>query len=595
MRSLRLCEKRVLAIKILLYLLSENQGMKGKIILILFLVFSFSLCEGQSWAWGAMGSRTSDTWAVTGDAKGNAYLAGFFFDSITFGNRHLASPGTASYLVKYDSLGNLLWVTEEKAANTLSSVIINSMTTDNFGNEYVIGDFIDTAIFGIDTIHAFGQSVFLAKYDASGSVLWVKEAPVPSPKSIATGYSAANDDSGNVYITGNFIDTITFGSTILRTIQAPYYYGGSVFLAKYDDIGNVKWAKQANVPSSVTGGTGFSVATDKTGNVYVTGGFIDTISFGAYTLKSIYTPYGFAGFLVKYNPNGNVVWAKQSSVPSSTSYGYGSSVATNQTGDIYIAGQFLDTISFGAHTLISSGSDILVVKYDSDGNVRWAKQSLSGVFLGYSVSADSLNHIYISSGGSNGSGKVIFGKDTFSYNSVSWDNSIIIELDSSGNALCGSSINGGGDDNNTIVSDKSGKYVYWGGDLEKQVIFGKDTLNGIGSEPPFIARWQPCETNIETSTKSISNENSISLFPNPSTGLFTLAFAGQQNFVSGTVEIYNVMGQRVESKKLKVESLPCGSQGEEIDLTSQPSGVYFYRVINEDESLIGEGKVIIEK
>ena len=32
----------------------------------------------------------------------------------------------------------------------------------------------------------------------------------------------------------------------------------------------------------------------------------------------------------------------------------------------------------------------------------------------------------------------------------------------------------------------------------------------------------------------------------------------------------------------------------EINISNQPSGVYFYRVLNEDEGLIGSGKVIVQ-
>jgi hypothetical protein len=32
-----------------------------------------------------------------------------------------------------------------------------------------------------------------------------------------------------------------------------------------------------------------------------------------------------------------------------------------------------------------------------------------------------------------------------------------------------------------------------------------------------------------------------------------------------------------------------------IDLSSQPNGIYFYRVLNEDGSLAGEGKIVVQK
>jgi Secretion system C-terminal sorting domain len=81
----------------------------------------------------------------------------------------------------------------------------------------------------------------------------------------------------------------------------------------------------------------------------------------------------------------------------------------------------------------------------------------------------------------------------------------------------------------------------------------------------------------------------LKIYTNPSTGLFTLAFAEQQNVVSGEVEIYNVMGQKIETQC--IASLPKLS----IDLTDQPNGVYFYRVISGDGNVLGSGKMIVQK
>ncbi len=94
-----------------------------------------------------------------------------------------------------------------------------------------------------------------------------------------------------------------------------------------------------------------------------------------------------------------------------------------------------------------------------------------------------------------------------------------------------------------------------------------------------------------------SNQCLIIIFPNPSNGLFTLSLSninarpdepfGREKC---TIEIYNVMGQKVLTQILR------SSQNDKVmDLSNQPNGVYFYRVLKEDGSIIGEGKVVIEK
>src|ERR1035437_397511 len=52
----------------------------------------------------------------------------------------------------------------------------------------------------------------------------------------------------------------------------------------------------------------YSIATDASGNVFIAGGFSSpTITFGTYTLTN---NGSYDMFLVKYDPSGNVMWAK---------------------------------------------------------------------------------------------------------------------------------------------------------------------------------------------------------------------------------------------------------------------------------------------
>ncbi len=77
--------------------------------------------------------------------------------------------------------------------------------------------------------------------------------------------------------------------------------------------------------------------------------------------------------------------------------------------------------------------------------------------------------------------------------------------------------------------------------------------------------------------------------PNPSTGIFTIQ-AKYEELTGKSVGVYNVMGQKVSSGMLKQVQHDYA-----LDLSAQPNGVYLYRVVGEDGSLAGEGKLIIQK
>jgi hypothetical protein len=79
----------------------------------------------------------------------------------------------------------------------------------------------------------------------------------------------------------------------------------------------------------------------------------------------------------------------------------------------------------------------------------------------------------------------------------------------------------------------------------------------------------------------------ISVYPNPNTGVFTMELSVGSG--QSTVEIYNILGEKIMNEQLTKAS-------NQIDLSSQPSGIYLYRVIKtENGNLVGEGKVVIQK
>ncbi len=93
-----------------------------------------------------------------------------------------------------------------------------------------------------------------------------------------------------------------------------------------------------------------------------------------------------------------------------------------------------------------------------------------------------------------------------------------------------------------------------------------------------------------------SNAETISIYPNPSRGVFSLQIVNLQFFSSNNeIQIYNMLGEKVYSQIITKEAIGINSVRMTIDLNSQPNGIYIYRVLSTDNSLIGQGKLVIQR
>ena len=183
---------------------------------------------------------------------------------------------------------------------------------------------------------------------------------------LATG--VATDSSGNVYVTG-----YTLGG--LDGTNAGIY---DLFVVKYSDNGTKDWTKQLGTSSNdVANG----VATDSSGNVYVTGytrGGLDGTNAGSNDL-----------FVVKYYDNGTKDWTKQLGTSSND---VANGVATDSSGNVYLTGYTLG----GLDGTNAGSNDLFVVKYYDNGTKDWTKQlGTSSNDVANGVATDSSGNVYL--------------------------------------------------------------------------------------------------------------------------------------------------------------------------------------------------------
>jgi len=388
---------------------------------------------------------------------------------------------------------NWIWGKNSGTTNLHENATGSGIATDVSGNVFVTGFFDSTSItFGAFTLNSIGPNdIFLAKYDASGNLLWAKSAGGTGDD---VAYGVTTDPAGNSYITGYFKSpTITFGTTTL--VNSGGAIPGDVFLAKYDPSGNVLWAKNA---IGIGDDTGYGVATDATGNVFVTGFFASpTITFGTTSLTNV-SPGSADAFLAKYDTNGNLLWAKSA---GGTNGDIGHGVATDAAGNVFITGYFeIPSITFGTITLTNTGllnaGDVFIVKYDASGNVLWAK-SAGGPQgdQGAGVAADASGNVFVT--GWFESLNITFGTTNLP-NAAAWDVSFFLaKYDASGNALWAKGVSGAtNDDGWSVATDGSGNAFVTGGFNCPSITLGTTTLAMPpgGNNPLFIAKYDPSGT-----------------------------------------------------------------------------------------------------
>ena len=198
----------------------------------------------------------------------------------------------------------------------------------------------------------------------------------------------------------------------------------------------------------------------------------------------------------------------------------GSSIAIDGSGNVYTTGFFEGTVDFdpGNGVFITSAGfeDIFISKLDASGNFVWAN-AMGGADRDYGYS---------------------------------------IALDGSGNVYTTG---------------------FFAGTADFDPGAGVANLTSAGHYDIFVAKYFQNSTGINNNEYS---KDLFSIYPNPSTGKFNIAFSNQQQITS--VEIYNLFGESVFQKQ----------NTNEIDLSSAAKGIYFVKVYAGEK--IYTEKIIVE-
>lgn len=549
-----------------------------KLILLLAFIIGASsptFAQTPSWQW-AKGAGATGGEATTGtvlDASGNLYAVGWYTSAnITFGSITLTNPGSYTgeiFVVKYNSAGNVLWA---KNYGGVDGDLGSGIAVDASGYVYITGWYTSTS-FAMDsytlTNAAVGTSdIFIAKIDPTGNVVWARSEGGPLAD---RGLSIAVDASGNVFTTGGYSSaSINFGTGNLNNAGSNT---NDLFILKYNPSGFALWAKRA-------GGTGSdvanSVSTDSLGNVYLTGMFASaSIDFGVGPLANSATGMQDL-FVAKYDGAGIAAWSVRSG-GSLDDYGNGIVV---RKGNVFVTGGFNSaSVGFGSTTLTNASagtSDVLVAKYDLSGTSAWALRAGDvDSEAGNAVASDANGNVFVS--GYFISNSLTIGTNTLVNAGTGYRDLFVAAYSGNSTSLWATTSTAGTYDETAqaISVNALGTDVYIGGTYNSALVtFGTSNISKGCGDDVFVAKLLGPAVGIKETIK----EDQLKVYPNPSTGKFTVAAEGQIIF-------YNVLGEVVLTQKLNEQS--------QFDFSSQPKGLYLYKVIT-DKKTAFTGRVVVQ-
>src|SRR5688500_8826037 len=138
--------------------------------------------------------------------------------------------------------------------------------------------------------HAGDKDLVLVKDSPSGTRLWTRQLGTPR---LERAYGVAVDPAGDVVVTGYTNGDLDGGHAANTT--------DDVFVVKFDPAGNRQWLRQFGVAGVAD--RGYGLATDATGNVYVTGYTRGSLAATNLGDKDV--------FLAKLGSSGSQLWVQQ--------------------------------------------------------------------------------------------------------------------------------------------------------------------------------------------------------------------------------------------------------------------------------------------
>ncbi len=361
----------------------------------------------------------------------------------------------------------------------------NGVCTDAAGNVYVVGDFGASLKFkdGTKLTGAAGSSnTVVAKLDPHGALLWTKTFPSASGQRNVGTSCAALPKSAGVALGGFIYLGVDFGDgPITATAFEPY-------VAEIDDNGKLLWAKVFVADSASMDKL---ILNDDDGSILMSGHFSGMLTFDASTTLTAPSAPASDAFLLKLDPKGKPVWAKQlRGLDAGNRYING--IAIGPHGVIGVAATGYGPADFGAgpaSTTAGADNDAVVGLIQPDGKQIALLQfgdasNQSAESIAFDPAGNAVVAGYFS-------GQLDFGNGSLITDTSNAD-IFVLKLDDKGKVVSKRGFGSmGTSEYAQLVLDGVGNIVLFGQYGPSPLAFGSTTLPGGPDRSAYVAKLDP--------------------------------------------------------------------------------------------------------
>ncbi len=340
----------------------------------------------------------TDWYDIFVDDDGYLYVTGYEWDLLLQDSPDIPGRDTEgghsapAILTKYDPDGNIVldleWgLTSQGFGESYGNCVI----VNQAGNIFVAGAFHHEVDFdpGKGTHYMIAQggrftkSCYLASFDNSGQLLWVRTwggtwiSELPLDMEI--------DINGDLYVTGYISvegNDIIFDSGE-RISPSPNIGGLGSFLNKFNDKGDLLFSEVWGGPTGDDKSKGRSLVVTDSGLIYLLGSYFGSMELNINdSIESFTSNGGYDNYLAGFDSTGSFLWC---TTWGSEETDYAFEIQVNNAGDILVCGRLEDSIDLDpgqGYELNNTTEDSLgyLTSFDSDGNYQWARTWPNSLF-----------------------------------------------------------------------------------------------------------------------------------------------------------------------------------------------------------------------